>query len=492
MGGLLLAIRLVLVVVLAVAGVAKLADREGTRAAVAGFGIAGRLAAPLAVLLPVAELIAAALLLAGLTARAGAALALVLMLSFTAAIARSISRGETPDCHCFGQIHSAPAGPRTLARNVVLSGAAATVVITGAGTSATAWVSPLSTLELVELVVAVALAVALATSAVFGLRLLKRHGALLLRIDALETALASHGVPLPEAQPVEAEGLPVGTPAPDFELTDLRHRRVTLRSLRAAGRPVLLVFTDPGCGPCSALMPELATWQREHGERLRIALISRGEREGNLAHAREHGLKTVLIQRDREIDERYLVSATPSAVLVDGEGLIASPVHAGGEQILALVMSQTGPSLEVHHHEAADLGTIGAPAPDPALQTLDGEEVALSTRLQGTTLVLFWNPACGFCERMLEDVRRFDAAPPPGATSLVLISTGDPAANRAMNLRAPVLLDDSFRAGNAFGAAGTPSAVLVDRRGRIASEVAVGADAVLQLAGFHGPSAVAA
>jgi len=57
--------------------------------------------------------------------------------------------------------------------------------------------------------------------------------------------------------------------------------------------------------------------------------------------------------------------------------------------------------------------------------------------------------------------------------------------------RAPILLDDEFAAGNAFGAAGTPSAVLVDKRGRVASSVAVGADAVLALAGVDG-AAIAA
>jgi hypothetical protein len=45
------------------------------------------------------------------------------------------------------------------------------------------------------------------------------------------------------------------------------------------------------------------------------------------------------------------------------------------------------------------------------------------------------------------------------------------------------VLDQSFSIGSAFGASGTPSAVLVDEAGKIASEVAVGAPAVLELAG---------
>jgi hypothetical protein len=37
-----------------------------------------------------------------------------------------------------------------------------------------------------------------------------------------------------------------------------------------------------------------------------------------------------------------------------------------------------------------------------------------------------------------------------------------------------------------FGVAGTPGAVLIDADGKVASRVALGADAVLQLAGTNG------
>src|SRR5438045_2029559 len=118
-------IRALLVSVFAVAGFAKLADLDGSRRAVAGFGVPERLARPLGTLLPFAELSAAGLLLFGATARAGAALALALLVAFSAGIARSVARGEAPDCHCFGQLHSEPAGPRTLIRSLTLGGMAA-------------------------------------------------------------------------------------------------------------------------------------------------------------------------------------------------------------------------------------------------------------------------------------------------------------------------------------------------------------------------------
>jgi thiol-disulfide isomerase/thioredoxin len=110
--------------------------------------------------------------------------------------------------------------------------------------------------------------------------------------------------------------------------------------------------------------------------------------------------------------------------------------------------------------------------------------------LDGPTTVLFWRPSCGFCDRMLPDIKEFEAAPPADAAGLVLISTDSPEDNRAMGLKAPILLDGSFAAGSAFGAAGTPSAVLIDGEGKVASPVAVGAPDVLRLMRSGGAVAV--
>jgi hypothetical protein len=62
---------------------------------------------------------------------------------FAIGISVNLARGRTPDCHCFGQLHSAPAGWKTLARNRVLAVVAGFVLWEGyeggAGRSALAW-----------------------------------------------------------------------------------------------------------------------------------------------------------------------------------------------------------------------------------------------------------------------------------------------------------------------------------------------------------------
>ncbi|MCL5951835.1 MAG: peroxiredoxin family protein, partial [Chloroflexi bacterium] len=111
----------------------------------------------------------------------------------------------------------------------------------------------------------------------FLLQLFQQHGRLLVRLDALEAQLASGGrVPVPPAPPRREVGLKVGTLAPAFELPDLQGTRFSLNTLRAPGRPLLLVFSNPGCGPCTSLMPDLARWQKEFADRLLHAYLRSG------------------------------------------------------------------------------------------------------------------------------------------------------------------------------------------------------------------------
>jgi thiol-disulfide isomerase/thioredoxin len=121
-----------------------------------------------------------------------------------------------------------------------------------------------------------------------------------------------------------------------------------------------------------------------------------------------------------------------------------------------------------------------------------GKQVDLVDFRGSKTLVLFWNPGCGFCQRMLDDLKAWEAHLPKGAPKLLVVSTGTVEATQALGLRSPVLLDEGFHAGSKFGANGTPMAVLVDAEGKIASELAAGAPAVLALAGQQQDKAASA
>jgi thiol-disulfide isomerase/thioredoxin len=513
LGAALLIARLVLAGVFALAGVAKLSDLQGSRRAISDFGVPPAIAAPLGLLLPVAELAVAATLLPASTAWWGALGALGLLSVFVVGISINLARGRRPDCHCFGQLHSAPAGWNTLARNGVLAAVAGFVLWAGyeggAGLSALSWVGALSTAQLLGLLGGVLVLALFAGQWWFLVHLLRQNGRLLVRLEAVEGSLATDGRILAPSQNgthvhQEAEGLPVGSAAPEFSLSGLHGETLTLEALRSSDKPVMALFTDPGCGPCNALLPEVGRWQEEHARKLTLALVSRGEVEQNKTKAQEHGLSNVLLQKDWEVSESYQVRGTPSAVLISPDAKIASPVAGGAEGIRGLLSYAVGeraqlpmrpqpqdegqpcPNCGKVHAAAPTVPAaqkIGEPAPEVKLADLEGSTVELKDFRGQETLVLFWNPGCGFCQQMLPEVKQWEENRPEGAPELLFVSAGSEEANRDMKLSSKVVLDQQFAAGRSFGASGTPSAVLVDAEGRIASGVAVGAPEVLGLAG---------
>jgi hypothetical protein len=90
-----------------------------------------------------------------------------------------------------------------------------------------------------------------------------------------------------------AGGLAVGATAPTFALEDLQGETLTLDSLRQAGKPVMLLFTDPRCGLSNALLPEVGRWQEEYANRLSIALVSRGDPKDAIARSMAGGAESI-------------------------------------------------------------------------------------------------------------------------------------------------------------------------------------------------------
>src|SRR4029453_18437861 len=134
------------------------------------------------------------------------------------------------------------------------------------------------------------------------------------------------------------------------------------------------------------------------------------------------------------------------------------------------------------------VASIGKDAPVVELANLDGETVRLADFAGHPTAVLFWNPGCGFCQRMVDDLKAWESDRPENAPKLLVVSTGDVERNREQGFSSPVIIDSGFNVGRAFGASGTPSAVLVGADGKIASGLAVGGPTVISLLRNEAPS----
>ena len=141
---------------------------------------------------------------------------------------------------------------------------------------------------------------------------------------------------------------------------------------------------------------------------------------------------------------------------------------------------------------------IGTEAPAFELPDLAGERKSLAQFRGQPLLLIFFNPACGFCRELLPKLKenlesrnqQAEMERPVGGDgksgeppTIVIVSTGDAEANRQLfneqRVSCPVLLQKETEVATAYQASGTPSGYLVSFEGKIASELAVGADALL-------------
>jgi methylamine dehydrogenase accessory protein MauD len=157
---------------------------------------------------------------------------------------------------------------------------------------------------------------------------LRALGLLRWRLDQFEATTPSR---------LGRNGLKPGKKAPGFSLPGATGGEVALHDF--AGRKVLLVFMQPGCGPCNGITPELNRLQEE-GE-LQILVVQNGDFETIRKWADEHRPRfPVAVQERLSLSKRYEVFATPFAFLIDVRGVIASRGIAGTRQYLGYVLTR--------------------------------------------------------------------------------------------------------------------------------------------------------
>jgi methylamine dehydrogenase accessory protein MauD len=148
---------------------------------------------------------------------------------------------------------------------------------------------------------------------------------------------------------VGRNGLPVGKKAPSFTLPSVNGKEIALADF--AGREVLLVFTQSGCSPCKAIVPELNRLA-ERGTH-QVVVINNANIEQSQAWAREAGARfPVLAQEKYAISKRFEAYATPFAFLIDEQGIVRSKGIAGSKQHLNFVLSGAGKKEETSDSES--------------------------------------------------------------------------------------------------------------------------------------------
>lgn len=109
--------------------------------------------------------------------------------------------------------------------------------------------------------------------------------------------------------------------APDFTLTDISGKQVSLKDYR--GKVVLVDFWATWCPPCRVSIPAMEELHKEYGPKgLQVLSISMDEETGLVApFAREHGMTyPILLGAASDVSERYRVRGIPALYLVDQDG----------------------------------------------------------------------------------------------------------------------------------------------------------------------------
>jgi len=131
----------------------------------------------------------------------------------------------------------------------------------------------------------------------------------------------------------QGRGLNIGLETPDFTLVDIEGREITRQDL--LGKRTLFTFWSTTCPYCTQLLDEFKKWEtsRTNGHP-NVILIS----DGDVEEHKQLGFSSpVILDKDYRTAAKLGMLGTPSAVLVNEDGVIESETAVGAKNIWALL-----------------------------------------------------------------------------------------------------------------------------------------------------------
>ena len=309
-----------LAVVFAMSALGKLRSADRGRASFAALQIPVRHPDAAAAALIVAEAVVAIGLVStwGWLFVAFAGAALVLTAGLLIVVVRAHRRGVTDDCGCFGDWLPAAIGPRLIVRNVMLTVAAAGVLVPAL---------------LLQVLFGVPLGLPLALSSPLSAlpTLAALSAAALIAVTTWSLVRASTAAPA-AASPAE-RGAGAVVVSETGEIVDL---------LAAGTRARLLLFVSPGCHACETSLRGLREAEDHLSGLVDVFVIQRaasGAADTASAHAIPRTARFALDVGGSLSASLGTGRATPVAALIGTDGLQAGPLAIGSDETAVLIDS---------------------------------------------------------------------------------------------------------------------------------------------------------
>ncbi|MDR1024938.1 MAG: TlpA family protein disulfide reductase [Treponema sp.] len=125
------------------------------------------------------------------------------------------------------------------------------------------------------------------------------------------------------ALPAGADGLAVGSRAPDFTFTGPDGGTHSLSDYR--GKPLVLHFWATWCGPCVGELPLISRLETQSRNMTTLAVnCAETDREVSSFLRNRKLTLNVVMDRTGQISELYNIYAIPQTFMIDGEGVIRS------------------------------------------------------------------------------------------------------------------------------------------------------------------------
>lgn len=328
----LVAAQVLLSLTLLVSGLSKIRDPRATEDAMRSLRLPARKLHPLASRLIAPTELALAVLAwipVPWVQTVVAAATLALMTAFLVTIARALTFPEKVSCSCFGTLGSPTVSRATLGRNIVLV-ALSVIALIAAGSGITAH-----------------------TELHHGLTLL--GWALALTVTALLTVLTM-GIsrPATDADPYTAPAIqsrPSSESAAnvegmedveelDYERTPIPHALVrrsdgelaTLHSI-ATGHAALLVWINPGCGPCERILDKLPAWREQLTPYVVTHVVVPRSLDSLFGQDTERVGAEPLEDIQRTLSGALGIGGWPAAVLLGADGMLAGGPVLGAVEV---------------------------------------------------------------------------------------------------------------------------------------------------------------